>query len=139
MILSEQHYPAIRAAIDTTLDDSVLPDAVIASPQYQAKAEREIIARDPMAETRTGDEQHRIILAAIYWTAALLCPAVPDITRQQQADWQYQRSAFDYRARADELLAMAAEELAEVLGEAESNTADRVPLHFDVVSGRRGW
>ena len=54
-ILDYSHYPAIRAAIDTSLDSEALPDDVISLPIYAGAADAEVETRDPLWATRQGD------------------------------------------------------------------------------------
>jgi hypothetical protein len=128
-----EDYPDVRAAIDISLDTVILPDSVISMAPYAEAAEAELARRVP----GYSEDDARIQRAAIYLTAALLCPAVPHLIAERQADGQqYQRQPFDAAARAEALRALADAEINEVLGE-DDLTAQR-PTVFALACGRRG-
>lgn len=135
-LLSTSDFPAIRAALDVSLKTTGLPDAVIALPIYQGAAEAEVLAQDPVAESRTGAALQHVVNAAIFLTAAHLAPALPAITAETIGKVSYQRDV-DWAARAGELRSRADAELAAVLA---PSTAHRPtpPSMFAVASGRRG-
>lgn len=135
-LIDASHYPAVRAAIDISLDDKMLPDSIISLQIYRGSAETEVLDKDPNAATRTGDEQTHIQNATIYLTAARLAPAVPQLVdaRDDQVSWK--RKEADWDARADELRALAEAELNEVLQPAAE--APSRPTVFAAASGRRG-
>lgn len=135
-LLHISDFPAIRAALDVSLKALALPDAVIALPIYQGAAEAEVLARDPLAESRTGAALQHVVNAAICLAAAYIAPAMPALTAEQIGQYRYQREV-DWPARAAELRARADAELAAVL---TPSTALRPapPSMFAVASGRRG-
>lgn len=133
-ILTPADFPAVRAAIDVGLDSAALPDAVIALPIYQGAAERAIAAKVPGWDSLTGDLAARVEAATIYLTAALLCPAVPQLTRETMPDYAYQALVSDPSARAAQLTRLADAELAVVLGETGQ---DALPTFFTLAYGRR--
>ena len=137
-ILTSDDYPAIRAALDVSLDSSNLPDSLIALDIYSNHADQFVYERDPDADTRTGENANRIKRAAIYFCAALLAPVVVRITSLavQTRDVSYSRPVFDPVERAAELRAMAEAEIDEILTPAEE--APGRPTMFDVASGTRG-
>lgn len=110
-LLTSANYPAIRSALDASLDSTILPDAVIAYDIYHRAAELEVLTRDPDAETRTGDDLTRVRTAAMLYCAAFLAPAIPMLTREEATEYAYTRQAVDWqklaatlRARADALI-----------------------------------
>lgn len=135
-LLTSTDYPSIRAAIDISLTATDLPDATIALDIFIGAAMREVLSRDPEAESRTGDDLARVKAAAVYLTAARLIVTLPQILRETDLDTTYQRQAVDVAARAAELRALAEAELNEVL-EPDDATADR-PTMFDTAHGYRG-
>src|SRR4051812_45313755 len=103
-ILSPADYPEVRAQLDLTLDGTMLPDATIGLDAFVGEAEREVLARDPLALSRTGDEAARVRLAAIYLTAARLALALPVLTSEETPEGQrYARQAWDPVALANRL------------------------------------
>lgn len=135
-LITATHYPAVRAALDVSLTAQVLPDATIALSIYHGAAEAEILARDPLAATRTGDELQHIQNAAVLLTAALLAAAMPAYTAETFSDYSYQRKV-DWAARAAELRKRAEAELATVL-EPENPTTASKPTMFTTAPGTRG-
>lgn len=136
-ILSGSDYNSIRGVLDTSLEVDDLPDAVIALPVYAARAELLLLARDPLALTRIGTEAQRIKLAAIFFTASLIAPAIPAITSLKADEIQYARTV-DWNARAGELRALADAEIDAVLSPDNQDDADR-PLAFTLAQGGRSW
>lgn len=135
-LLTSSDYPAIRAVIDVSLDSTSLPDAIIALDAYIGAGMRDVLALDPLAETRTGTELQHAQTAAILFTAARLVGALPQITRVAFADHSTQLQAVDPQARAAELRALASSELDAYLDPGDA-ASDR-PTFFTVASGRRG-
>lgn len=143
-ILDIENYPAVRAAIDISISEKNLPDEVIALSIYQGAAERWVLDRDADAETYApagaaadAAKWARIQNAAIYRTAALICPAVPNITRDDFGpNESYTRKAMDYERRAEELTDLASAELASYL-QADPVTS-QMPTFFTVGPGYRG-
>lgn len=137
-ILTSNDYPAIRAALDVSLDSSNLKDTTIALDIFSGQADREVYERDPLADSRTGDDADRIKAAAVYFCAALLAPVVVRITSLavQTRDVSYSKPVFDPAQRAAELRAMAEAEIDAVLTPSEE--APGRPTMFDVAAGTRG-
>jgi hypothetical protein len=135
-LLTAADWQEVREQIDISLDAVTLPDAIVGRDAYAGAAMREVVSRDPSAETRTGAAGARVRLAAIYLTAARLCPAVPALTRETHGETTYQRLALDPAKRAEQLRSLAEEELSAVL-EPDDATPYR-PTMFSLASGRRG-
>lgn len=110
-ILQPSDYPAVRAAIDISLDSTLLPDATISLPIYLDAADLDVKRRDPEWATRTGDALTHLTNAAIYLTAARLVPALPDLTRETFTDHEYVRQARNIEQMVADLEAKAADEL----------------------------
>jgi len=126
-LLTAADYPAIRAALDISLTSAELPDLIIGLDMYVGAAQRAIRARDPIAESRTGDDLARVRLAAMLWCAALLVPALPQIASETHGDDTYRRQTSDPLAVALELRGRAEAELAAVLN---AGTGSRTPRPF---------
>lgn len=135
-LITASEYPAVRAALDTSLDSTVLPDGVIGLPIYQGAAEAEVLWRDPSAASRSGAEQIRIKNAVVFLTAARLAPRLPQITGERFGEHGYSRQAIDWTALAATLRADAAAELTAVLEPA--NLTPARPRAFTVAPGGRG-
>ncbi len=139
-LLSASNYPDIRAAIDTSLDSTTLPDATIALAVYVGSAELWVKERDPSAESRTGDDLQHAKNAAMYMTAALLVPAVPQLTAERYLDegYEYTRQKIDWDKLAAELRSRAEAELAAYLDASTDTQVRYRPTMFTLASGRRG-
>jgi hypothetical protein len=139
--LSAAEYPAIRAAIDISLDAESLPDAVIGSSVYQDAAERWVLVANPDAATYApGTSQYDLSrVAAINACAAMIAPAVPTLTRESYGDgYSYQREALATKELVDTLWSRAREAIAEATGSG-GTVVDRVPSRFVFgrITGRR--
>ncbi len=138
-ILSSGDYPTIRAALDTSLDTTVLPDSIIALPIYVGAAELEVVARDPDAASRTGDAATHIKNACVYLAAARLVGAVPQISGETTVGKHtYTRKLQDIDAQVANLRAMAESELAAAVDSTVSPASPEVPTFFGRACGRRG-
>ena len=135
-LLTSANYPAIRAMIDITLDTISVPDAIIALDAYVGAGMRDVLALDPLAESRTGDDLQHAQTAAVLFTAARLVPALPMIVKETFPDHSYERNKVDSAARAAELRNLAAAEIDAYLDVGDV-ISDR-PTRFAVASGRRG-
>lgn len=134
-LLTSADYDSVRAALDALLDCETLPDDVIALDLYAGAAERAVLARDPLAETRTGSALARVRAAAVLYAASYLAPVVPQLTSERFADYSYSRNGQDWAKLAASLRARADAELDTVLETRRSAGALGV---FTVARGRRG-
>jgi len=134
-ILSNQHYPAVRAALLLGLSAEMLPDDTVASPIFQQAAEAEIVRCDPTAESRTGKEKEAIERAAIYLTAALIAPSIPNVTEHEEDKVRAKVEAINWMERADDLREKATAELNNVLN--PSDPLAQRPTAFTLARGER--
>jgi len=135
VLISATLYPAVRAAIDTSLDSNSLPDSIISLQIYHERAESIVLDVDPDAATRTGAEKTHIENATVFMIASLLAPAVPQITAERVGEISVNRKV-DWNKRAEELRQLANEELAAVLEAADDTPY--MPTMFKVATGNRG-
>jgi hypothetical protein len=139
-ILTVEHFDQVRAAVDISLidpeidadEDQILPDSIIAMDIYQGLAELAVEERDPDFASRTGSDLLRVRNAAVYFTASLLVPAIPFLTREVFGDYSYTRKDFDLDAHARKLWSRGEGMIAAVTG------TDQMPPFFDVACGYRG-
>ena len=136
MLLTATEYASIRGLLDITLDEDSLPDETIELPPYGPAAERWLLERDPIAGTRTGLQQSAILSALCCYAAALIAPAIPNLTAETQGPYIYSRQAVNWNERAAQLKARAEQELASVLTPGASVV--RFPTMFTVAAGGRG-
>jgi hypothetical protein len=127
-LLETTSYPAVRAAIDVTLDANNLPDATIGLTIYKGRAEAWVAAR-------TSDTGAHAIAAAIYYCAWLLFDAVPRLTSEQIVGGGYQRQYTDPVHAKAALLAHAEQEIIEITA---TTDAALMPPFFTVAPGYRG-
>lgn len=139
-LITPSDYKAIREAIDISIDPAKLKDDTIGLPIYRDAAIRDVLDRDPLAASRTGEEFVRVSTAAVFFCAARLAPSMNGTMFTslsiQTRDMNISRPPFDGAKRAVELRAMAEAEIAEVLTPAEE-THGR-PTMFTVATGGRG-
>ena len=121
-------FDSIRRAIDPELDSEVLPDDVIADPVYLGRAARRILQLDPLAETRTGDEEDAIQMATVFQTAAYLVTVLTQVIQEQFVDY---RAKFNPLSQMD-IKAMLESAVADQIGIA---IAVDGPQSFQMVSG----
>lgn len=119
-LLTNQDYPAVRAALDVSLSPSELSDSVIGLPIFQGKAEAEVIDRIPdaqaLVDAAVEPDHQRVKNAAIYLTAALIAIRNPQITRDAFAGISVERKAQDVAALERDLRALANSEITAVIG-----------------------
>ncbi|MCB9172349.1 MAG: hypothetical protein H6637_05435 [Ardenticatenales bacterium] len=138
-LIDATHYPEIRAALDTTLDATRLPDSVIEQSIYLGAAEAEVLRLDSQAQERVdggGEEALAIQRAVIYLTAARLAPAVPQLVQAgSESGLSYRLREMDWRVRAAELRAWGLDAVQAVLA---TGVTSSLPSLFGLASGRRG-
>lgn len=140
VILTDESYPEVRAALDVTLEADRLPDSVIAMGPYQGDAEREAAAAVPGWASLTGDQAERFRVAVVLKTAARIAPAMPAITREDRLAFSFSQAAVNWVDRAAQLNARAngiIEELNPTPG-ASSTQTGWAALIFGKASSRRG-
>lgn len=133
-LITTADYQEIREIIDITLTLDELPNEQIGRDAFVGQAQRLVLARDPEAESRTGDELASVRLAALYYAAALLCPTIPILKTVRSEGESIERNPPDLIARAAELRAQAVQMLDSVL----TPTTASVPYAFGVAPGYRG-
>jgi len=140
-ILTSANYPDVRAALDTDLSDSTssLPDTTIDLLIYAPTANQDVLALDPEAETRTGEDANRVLKAAIFFCAARLAPVVVRLTSLSitTRDMSYQKAIFDPEERAAELRGEAVDLINDVIKPTE--TSPSRPTTFSRAPGIRGF
>jgi hypothetical protein len=137
VLVTTAQYPAVRAAIDVTLTTDEVPDGVIGLTIFAGKAERDAIARATngvaIVASTSGDDFDRLRDVAILLCAALLVPALPQLTSESvgQADYSYRVQGVDPLKRAAQLRAEATALLATL------NGTYGIPTQFTLATGGR--
>lgn len=135
-LLTSAGYPSVRAAIETTLNSTTLPDSIIALDLYSGAGVRDVLLLDPVAESRSGAELLHAQTAAVLFTAARLIGSLAQIVKESFPDHSYERNRVDTSARAAELRALATAELDSYLD--VGDVVSTRPTRFTVATGRRG-
>lgn len=126
-------YPSVRRAIDAALTADDLSDDLIGDPIYLHGAAEDVLAVDPLAATRSGEDETRIKRAAILFLAARIAPVVARVKQERYTDFAVQYDMIDVNERARQL---RAEALAVLDGLASVERP--VMRHFALARGRRG-
>jgi len=135
--LAPGDYPSIRAALDISIDEVVLPDNVIGLSMYIDGADEEVKRRVPDYASKGSTDQQRMKNAAVYLCAARIAPSIPDIIRERRGQFQeYQREPVDWSARAEALRVEASKELSLVV--TGGNLSSQRPCLFGRAPGGRG-
>lgn len=128
----------VRAALDPTgllLDSSSLPNPSVTRQIYAGAAVTELLALDPDAAARGGEEVQRVSNALNLLTAANIAPFVTQILREQLDDVSTTYQAVDWEARGAKLRARARGEVAALTA---APAASSGLFMFGLASGRRG-
>lgn len=140
-LLTVDLYDLVRQALDVTLTEDSLPADVIDSPLYARAGRRDVLARDPLAETyepegATAAEWEGALRACALFTAARMIPALPNLLSEELGDYTYRRKEWDPVQRAAELRAEASAALSAYLDPTGIETA--ASFHFTTAPGGRG-
>ena len=140
-ILTAADHPAVRAAVDISLTTANLPDATIALDIYAVAAVQDVVDRYPTAASVVvAATQLKITRAAVYFCAARLAIPLAGVIVSSLSvatrDQSFSRVPYNGEKRAAELLALAEEELADILEPGEE-TPNR-PTIFRLAPGYRG-
>lgn len=137
--LTAEHddYDEVRATLMVGLTSTKVSDTYIARDVHQGAAEDEVSSRIENAETLLGNR--RVRRAAIYLTAAYICPSMVQILQADANEaMSYRVNQIDWEAKRAQLIAMADAEISAVIEENEG--APRYPrmTHFMRATGGRG-
>lgn len=137
MLLTAEEYPSIRGALDISIDDYFLPDAIIELPIYGVAAELWVLQRDPLAASRMNAAGVQVRLALVLYCASLIAPAVPTLLSESEGPYAYSMASVDWDARATALRVRAEQTLSIVINNPVAIAA-RIPRIFTVARGGRG-
>src|SRR5215813_7190491 len=102
----------VRAAIDVSLDEKVLPDAIIQLDIYQGAAILDVQQAYPAWETATGIAAQRLNSAADFFTASRVVWAVPALKAENYPQGEgYTREAMDPELIWGRLQALAQDQI----------------------------
>lgn len=137
MLISQLDCPGVRAALDVSYTEEMIPDDIILLDVFAGSASREVEGRDPLIATRTPDELARLRTATMFYTAASMVLSLPQIISENIGGYHYQAKSVDPLIKIADLRGRGDMEIASVLTP-DSNTPLR-PTMFTLASGRRGY
>lgn len=131
----EDDYPAIRAAIAVDLTAATLPDSVIALAIYASAAELAIKGLDPGWATADDDQTELLHMAAIYWCASLIVPALPRFVRENigKSEYSYEMDNIDTK----DLIALLRARASALVAVVTTGSGNVMPTFFTVAHGTR--
>jgi hypothetical protein len=137
LFIQTTDYGAVRAALDLSIDEVLLPDGLIEQKIWLDAAEEEVKRRDPGYASRGAVELQHLKNAAIYLLAARIAPSIPDIISERRGQgYQYNREPVNWPAREAKLKADADKEFAAVFSVVNPDAT--VLTWFDSAPGGRG-
>lgn len=139
-ILTTADYDAVRAAIDTQLTDSDLPESVISLDIYQGHAESWAAQVDVGWSDRAGNQLKALQRGTIYKLASLLVRALPILSQENFGNGEgFTRQKVDVAQRAAMLESLAYEQLNSYLALELNSTVRTMPTSFRLAHGNRGY
>lgn len=132
LVLAESQYPDVRRAVNPTLDDVAIPNAVIASEVYSGRAARYVERAVVNALARTGEEAKAIQRAIMYKTAANLAEMMPELKQTKLPDQEAIFDTYTRTERAARLNKLAEEEIVALNS---SRKALDLPTLFGLATG----
>lgn len=131
-ILTRAEFRGVRAAIDTSLTEDLLPDAQIELDIFQGLGERDLLVIVPDAEDIVETDP-RVRAAATFFVAARLAPRIPAIVREQFGQQAYQRSERDMEKVAAALRSEAVA-IANTINDTADPLEEAMPTFFTLAS-----
>ena len=137
-IATAEDYQSVRINISPYVDDSMLPDAVIADYTYSGRAEDTIVERLRFPDTLTPAERRKVKTACILLCAAYLVSRVQqhvsigtdtDMVRLAEIDWE---------KREEKLLSEVEAELGDLVSTESGVASGKTLTLFNVADGERG-
>lgn len=125
--ITSEDYESVRKLIDVNLTTALLPDSVIELDVYTEEAVE-------FVTSRTDNDNPTTHRAAVYKLASLLAPALPDIFKESNAGYSYEKVKADYLAKAEELESKALDLIARA--EETTPTRDEEPMPGFTVGSR---
>lgn len=138
-IATAEDYQSVRINISPYVDDTMLPDAVIADYSYSGRAEDNIVERLKYPDTLTTAQRRKVKTACILLCAAYLVSRVQQHVQIGTDTDTVRLAEMDWEKREEKLLSEVEMELEglvspQSLGSAEGKTLSL----FNVADGERG-
>ena len=137
-IATAEDYQSVRINISPYVDDSMLPDAVIADYTYSGRAEDTIVERLRSPDTLTSVQRRKVKTACILLCAAYLVSRVQQHVSIGTDTDTVRLAEIDWEKREEKLLSEVEAELGDLVS-TESGAAEGKTLTlFNVAAGERG-
>ena len=138
-IATAEDYQSVRINISPYVDDSMLPDAVIADYTYSGRAEDTVVDRLRSPGTLSPSQRRKVKTACILLCAAYLVSRVQQHVQIGTDTDTVRLSEIDWEKREEKLLSEVEAELGDLVSTQSSVTGGGKTLTlFSVADGGRG-
>lgn len=133
-VFPDTKFPEVRAAIGTEVDETLLPDEVLAMNIYEGEAERWIMSN--LTEDQWTTSASQADYAATNYIAGLVAPTLRLISEEKLPAGFMKYEASDLSAMSAKLLQQANDAITAILGD-DATTEDSVNPNFFGLAHRR--
>ena len=137
-IATAEDYQSVRINISPYVDDSMLPDAVIADYTYSGRAEDTIVERLRSPDTLTLAQRRKVKTACILLCAAYLVSRVQQHVSIGTDTDTVRLAEIDWEKREEKLLSEVEAELGDLVSTESGAAAGKTLTLFNVADGDRG-
>lgn len=137
-IATAEDYQSVRINISPYVDDSMLPDAVIADYTYSGRAEATIVERLSSPNTLTPAQRRKVKTACILLCAAYLVSRVQQHVQIGTDTDTVRLAEIDWEKREEKLLSEVEAELGDLVSTESGVVAGKTLTLFNVADGERG-
>ena len=137
-IATAEDYQSVRINISPYVDDSMLPDAVIADYTYSGRAEDTIIERLRSPDTLAPAQRRKVKTACILLCAAYLVSRVQQHVSIGTDTDTVRLAEIDWEKREEKLLSEVEAELGDLVSTQSSAAEGKTLTLFNVADGERG-
>ena len=137
-IATAEDYQSVRINISPYVDDSMLPDAVIADYTYSGRAEDTIVERLRSPDTLTPAQRRKVKTACILLCAAYLVSRVQQHVSIGTDTDTVRLAEIDWEKREEKLLSEVEAELGDLVSTESGAAAGKTLTLFNVADGDRG-
>lgn len=137
-IATAEDYQSVRINISPYVDDSMLPDAVIADYTYSGRAEDTIVERLRSPNTLTPAQRRKVKTACILLCAAYLVSRVQQHVSIGTDTDTVRLAEIDWEKREEKLLSEVEAELGDLVSTESGAAGGKTLSLFNVADGERG-
>ena len=137
-IATAEDYQSVRINISPYVDDSMLPDAVIADYTYSGRAEDTIVERLRSPDTLTPAQRRKVKTACILLCAAYLVSRVQQHVSIGTDTDTVRLAEIDWEKREEKLLSEVEAELGDLVSTQSGAAEGKTLTLFNVADGDRG-